>query len=107
MNVKNWMSEIDKHAASTTHRLLVGNKVDLASKKAVTTEEGQALAEEFGIPFIETSAKHSTNVVEAFRTMASQIMENLNDRSKPAAGNAGIQIYGNNSSARSEGGGCC
>eukprot|EP00388_Colpodella_angusta_P003467 GDKJ01012220.1.p1 GENE.GDKJ01012220.1~~GDKJ01012220.1.p1 ORF type:complete len:215 (+),score=55.80 GDKJ01012220.1:23-667(+) len=116
LNVKNWMSEIDKHAAPTTLRLLVGNKVDLASKKQVTTEEGQALAEEFGIPFMETSAKCSTNVTDAFRTMASQIMENLNDRSK--GGSSGGASGGRNGgasggvriddrSSNDEKGGCC
>jgi hypothetical protein len=33
----------------------------------------QAFADEIGIPFLETSAKNSTNVEQAFMTMAAEI----------------------------------
>jgi Ras-related protein Rab-1A len=33
----------------------------------------QALADEIGIPFLETSAKDATNVEKAFMTMAGEI----------------------------------
>lgn len=33
----------------------------------------QAFADEIGIPFLETSAKSSTNVEQAFMTMAAEI----------------------------------
>ena len=36
--------------------VLVGNKYDLENKREVSTEEGQALARQFGCPFYETSA---------------------------------------------------
>ena len=35
----------------------------------------QALADELGIPFLETSAKNSINVEQAFMTMAAQIKD--------------------------------
>uniref|UniRef100_A0A7M4FKH9 small monomeric GTPase n=1 Tax=Crocodylus porosus TaxID=8502 RepID=A0A7M4FKH9_CROPO len=37
--------------------ILVGNKVDLESEREVSSNEGRALAEEWGCPFMETSAK--------------------------------------------------
>ena len=46
--------------------LISGNKSDLTSDREVSTEEGKALAELYGAPFIETSAKFRTNVDEAF-----------------------------------------
>ena len=42
--------------------ILVGNKVDLAEKRSVGTEEGQQLAKELGVMFIETSAKAGINI---------------------------------------------
>lgn len=40
---------------------------------SVIFTESQALADELGIPFLETSAKDSINVEEAFLAMASAI----------------------------------
>uniref|UniRef100_A0A8D8RZC1 small monomeric GTPase n=1 Tax=Cacopsylla melanoneura TaxID=428564 RepID=A0A8D8RZC1_9HEMI len=47
--------------------LLVANKLDLAShQREVSTLEGQSLAQNWGCPFIEASAKNKTNVNEMF-----------------------------------------
>ncbi|KAI1241781.1 hypothetical protein IHE44_0005272 [Lamprotornis superbus] len=46
--------------------ILVGNKVDLESEREVSLSEGRALAEEWGCPFMETSAKSKTMVDELF-----------------------------------------
>ncbi len=40
----------------------------------VTTEQGEKLAQEYGIKFFETSAKEKINVDEAFRTIATDIV---------------------------------
>ncbi len=45
--------------------MLVGNKSDMdESRRAVPYSKGQALADEFGIQFFETSAKNNVNVDE-------------------------------------------
>jgi len=49
--------------------VLVGNKNDLVHEREVATEEGQRLADEWGVPFIESSAKYNTNVEEVFRKL--------------------------------------
>lgn len=72
-NVKNWMGEISRYASENVNRLLIGNKCDIDSKKVVSTEEGKELADSLGIPFMETSAKTSTNVEQSFLRMASEI----------------------------------
>ncbi|OMJ95832.1 hypothetical protein SteCoe_732 [Stentor coeruleus] len=72
-NVKNWMGEISRYASENVNRLLIGNKCDCDSKKAVSTEEGKELADSLGIPFMETSAKTSSNVEQSFFRMASEI----------------------------------
>jgi GTPase SAR1 family protein len=46
-------------------QILVGNKSDMADeKRAVPYAKGQALAEEYGMRFFETSAKDNLNVEE-------------------------------------------
>lgn len=67
------MQEIDRYAMDNVNKLLVGNKCDMTSKKVVTFDEGKELADSHGIKFIETSAKSSHNVEEAFHIMASEI----------------------------------
>lgn len=54
--------------------VLVGNKCDLPeSLRQVSTEEGSALAKEFGCPFIEVSAKDDKNVIKAFELLLKHI----------------------------------
>jgi len=74
-NVKQWLQEIDKYATEQVKILLVGNKSDLSSKRAVSYEEGKEFADSLGLSFIETSAKSSSNVEKAFIHMTSQIKE--------------------------------
>jgi GTPase SAR1 family protein len=38
--IQNWMAEVEKHASDNISRILVGNKCDLESKRAVSFEEG-------------------------------------------------------------------
>lgn len=72
-NVKHWIQEIDKYAADGVKKLLVGNKCDLMSKKVVSYDEAKELADSLNIQFMETSAKNSHNVEQAFTMMASEI----------------------------------
>ena len=57
--------------------MLIGNKTDLESKRAVTREEGEQFANDHGLVFMETSAKTSANVEEAFIGTAKQIYEKI------------------------------
>ena len=61
------------HRREGTVGFLVGTKNDLTEAKAVSTEEGQALADTFGLGFFEVSAKTSENVDELFFQMAQTI----------------------------------
>eukprot|EP01112_Ceratiomyxa_fruticulosa_P004364 TRINITY_DN1488_c0_g5_i1.p1 TRINITY_DN1488_c0_g5~~TRINITY_DN1488_c0_g5_i1.p1 ORF type:complete len:207 (+),score=37.53 TRINITY_DN1488_c0_g5_i1:238-858(+) len=72
-NVKQWMQEIQRYACDSVCRLLVGNKSDLIEKKVVDGHVAKEYAESLSIPFLETSAKSSTNVEQAFLTMAGEI----------------------------------
>ena len=85
-NVKQWLHEIDRYACENVNKLLVGNKSDLTSKRVVSTEQGKEFADSLGIEFLETSAKNSTNVEQAFLTMASQIKSRMKTQPSAAAG---------------------
>ncbi len=61
-------------AGPNTKIILVGNKSDLAKKRTVTYKEGAELAELFGCPFYEVSAKEGTNVEEAVHTLVESIV---------------------------------
>lgn len=45
--------------------------------REVSTEEGQAFAEFYGVKFVETSAKTGLNVEEAFSTIATDIYQRV------------------------------
>ncbi|CAG8604924.1 18402_t:CDS:2 [Dentiscutata erythropus] len=82
-NIRNWFSNIEQHASEGVNKILIGNKCDWVEKKAITKEQGQALADEFKIKFLETSAKANINVEEAFFTLARDIKKRLIDTHTP------------------------
>eukprot|EP00884_Botryococcus_braunii_P006382 jgi/Botrbrau1/15745/Bobra.4_1s0113.1 len=80
-NIRNWMRNIEQHASDTVNKVLVGNKSDMdESKRAVPYSKGQALADEFGIQFFETSAKNNVNVDEVFQSIAKDVMLRLKEQ---------------------------
>lgn len=109
-NVKSWLGEIEKFASENVNKLLVGNKCDLTSKKVVDTKMAQELADSLGIPFLETSARDSINVDEAFTRMARDIKERMavsggNDAAGARPNNRPEMHVGGQ--PKKNGGGCC
>jgi Ras-related protein Rab-18 len=73
----------------------VGSKLDKASSRAVTFEEGQALANTHGSHFCEVSAKTRENVRKPFVDVVDQIVKSphlLESASKQAKG--GVVVGG-------------
>lgn len=106
VNVKQWLQEIDRYASENVNKLLVGNKCDLTSKKVVDYTTAKEYADQLGIPFLETSAKNSTNVEQAFMTMAAEIKNRMGP--VPAASSDKPAVKINQSTpVRQGGGGCC
>lgn len=52
---------------------------DLETRREVKKEEGEAFAREHGLIFMETSAKTSANVEEAFINTAKEIYEKIQE----------------------------
>jgi len=112
-NIRNWIRNIEQHATESVNKILIGNKCDVADKKVIDYERGKALAEEYGIKFLETSAKNSINVEEAFVTLAKDIKKRLIDQQEPGpAQNTGTNgqpkvNLSNDSQAQGKKAGCC
>ena len=60
------MNDIDKFAKEGVFKILVGNKSDLEDQRKVPTIKGKQLADSYGIPFMETSAKNNENIEKLF-----------------------------------------
>lgn len=72
-NIKNWIRNIEEHASSDVEKMILGNKCDIQDRRQVSRERGEQLAIEYNIKFMETSAKSSLNVEEAFFKLAKDI----------------------------------
>jgi Ras-related protein Rab-2A len=72
-HLSRWLEEARQHAQSNMVIMLIGNKNDLEHRRAVSTEEGKAFADENGLIFMETSAKTAYNVESAFINTAEKI----------------------------------
>ena len=99
--------------------VLVGNKSDLEDRRQVSKDEGQELADKYGIQFYETSAKTGDNVDAIFYNSADEIAkkidENCYDLENDTCGikqginrqNHNPQLNLGEGNKRKDGGGCC
>jgi Ras-related protein Rab-6A len=78
LNTSMWIENVRAERADDVVIMLVGNKSDLSEKRQVTEEEGEELAQNEGVVFIEASAKEGHNIKTLFRRLATQLpgMEN-------------------------------
>ncbi|XP_018938103.1 ras-related protein Rab-37-like isoform X1 [Cyprinus carpio] len=72
-NIRAWLTEIYEYAQKDVVIMLLGNKSDMAAERVITHEEGEKLAKEYGVPFMETSAKTGVNVELAFHAIAREL----------------------------------
>uniref|UniRef100_A0A8C6HZT7 small monomeric GTPase n=1 Tax=Mus spicilegus TaxID=10103 RepID=A0A8C6HZT7_MUSSI len=61
-NIRNWIRNIEEHASADVEKMILGNKCDVNDKRQVSKERGEKLALDYGIKFMETSAKANINV---------------------------------------------
>jgi Ras-related protein Rab-2A len=57
--------------------ILVGNKIDLFNKRVVSTSEGETLAHDNNMLFIETSALSGYNIDELFFNASKEVKDRL------------------------------
>ena len=68
------VERVKKRSEKVPVGILIGNKIDLKSKREVSTEEGEKLGIELNLPFLETSALNRTNVEEMFQLIGSHTL---------------------------------
>uniref|UniRef100_A0ABM5FMQ8 Ras-related protein Rab-37 isoform X4 n=1 Tax=Pogona vitticeps TaxID=103695 RepID=A0ABM5FMQ8_9SAUR len=81
-NIRAWLTEIHEYAQRDVVIMLLGNKADVSSERAVRTEDGESLAREYGVPFMETSAKTGMNVELAFLAIAKELKQRAVNQSE-------------------------
>lgn len=92
-NIRNWIRNIEEHASQDVEKMVLGNKCDMNDRRMVSKERGEKLAIEHGIKFMETSAKASINVEEAFFTLARDIKAKMDKKlESSSAQNKGHQL---------------
>ncbi|KAK8803810.1 hypothetical protein WA158_001504 [Blastocystis sp. Blastoise] len=77
--IGSFMGDIRKNASSDIRVVLVGNKIDLMQHRMVTYDEGKELADQFGIPFFETSAATGQNIDDTFEAMVQECLQAKSD----------------------------
>ena len=117
-NVQLWIDDCKKQTPKTVLLVLIGNKLDLESKREISYEEGRSFANDNNMLFFETSAKTGENIEELFNKSAQTIVENIdkglydlsNDTSGIKIGNSSGNIVLNKDNAadkKNNSGYCC
>ncbi|XP_071942106.1 ras-related protein Rab-8A-like isoform X1 [Antedon mediterranea] len=75
-NSRVWLDNVKEKASEDVELMLLGNKCDEEDKQ-VSEEDGQQLAAEYGMKFMETSAKEAINVEKAFITLAEDVFAKM------------------------------
>ncbi|XP_055808458.1 ras-related protein RABA4d-like [Solanum dulcamara] len=113
-----WLEELRGHADKNIVIMLIANKCDLGSLRAVPVEDAQEFAERENLFFMETSALQSTNVEGAFMTVLTEIYKIISKntltatpgadygKSQPLKGTR-IIVPGQDSDSGGNSGGCC
>ena len=108
-----WLSEVKENASKDITIILIGNKNDLEKGRQVSFEEGESFAKENNLLFLETSAKTSKNIMEAFNLSALQILNNIQKSGDDDIINNKIKINKDNNNMNGKKGknnkkkGCC
>ncbi|KAL1216075.1 Ras-related protein RABA4c [Cardamine amara subsp. amara] len=72
-HVTRWLEELRGHADKNIVIMLIGNKTDLGTLRAVPTEDAKEFAQRENLFFMETSALDSSNVEPSFLTVLTEI----------------------------------
>eukprot|EP01094_Clydonella_sp_ATCC50884_P017676 TRINITY_DN3120_c0_g1_i1.p1 TRINITY_DN3120_c0_g1~~TRINITY_DN3120_c0_g1_i1.p1 ORF type:complete len:214 (+),score=58.40 TRINITY_DN3120_c0_g1_i1:27-668(+) len=101
LNTSKWIEDVRAERGNDVIIVMVGNKTDLAEKRAVAVEEAEAKAKELDVMFVETSAKAGFNIKALFRKIATSLSGK--SLAPPAKSSELIEVKLSSSSAEGEG----
>lgn len=105
-NTRAWLGEINEYAQDDVVIMLIGNKADIMQDRQVRTEDGERLAREYGVAFMETSAKTGCNVELAFMAVARELKQRASRSVHGASGRFNMTEYIRQES-QAKPNGCC
>ena len=88
--VSNWCNQIWEYKTNDFPVILLGNKCDLENERQVQREEGEQIANEKGIKFLETSNKNGININESVKELVDMILKKENPNSD--VGTKGVKL---------------
>ncbi|XP_010429146.1 PREDICTED: ras-related protein RABH1d-like [Camelina sativa] len=108
LNTSKWIEEVRNERAGDVIIVLVGNKTDLVEKRQVSIEEGDSKGREYGVIFIETSAKAGFNIKPLFRKIAAALpgMESYSNTKTDDMVDVNLKPTSNSSQGDQQVGGC-
>ncbi|KAJ3437648.1 ras-related protein rab-2-a [Anaeramoeba flamelloides] len=110
-----WLEDARQHSSKDLKIMLVGNKLDLDYKREVSYEEGLTFAQEHNLTFVETSAKSSQNIEEAFIATSRMIHNHVksgefdiqNESTGVTLVSSPVTLEELSEEKKKNGGGCC
>ncbi|KNC46646.1 Rab18/RabC-family small GTPase [Thecamonas trahens ATCC 50062] len=74
--LEQWLAEVDAHSTNAdVVKMLVANKIDLDAERQVSRDQGAAFARAHAMLYIETSARTSEGVRDAFSELVTKVLE--------------------------------
>lgn len=80
-HISRWLDELRSHADKKIAIMLIGNKCDLGSLRAVPVDDAKEFAQRENLFFMETSALECTNVETSFLTVLTDIYRIVSKKS--------------------------
>jgi len=75
-NLSKWVEDVRNERGADVVLVIVGNKTDMADKRVVPIEEGDAKSKELETMYLEVSANTGNNIKELFQLIASYLPGN-------------------------------
>ena len=74
-NINSWIDLVLEKNKKSVFNFLIGNKCDIENKRQVSENDGQELAKEKNLFFLETSAKTDQNVQKLFKYFTAKLIK--------------------------------